>query len=241
MTYSKQYNIRRRIISHNDIIALCHFFETMVQDHGGICSFEACFSDGSCLDGCQATIFEESFFKNKDATSIKMKYSSPYYKNFVQLLVSEDVVINDMSCFQIHSDNEDWLNATYVKLKELVDVIPRRSIFRYALCFPWMIGICILIPISAWKMMPLFGYSYGYRPLLSDGTPDPNCHFISGKVFFLVTVIFSLCLVLGLSVLFPEQEFAFGISRHPRRLKLRKALGWILATIIIPMALTILL
>lgn len=159
--------------------------------------------------------------------------------NYIDLCLEETCILPfATSDFAIRSTDEMWLNALYIKLRELIDGISKRSIFRKAFSLPWVLITYVFAQVLFWKLMPLFGMGFGSRPLLADGTPDPNVQFIPAGLFFLFRVICFSIVAFCISYLYPEQEFAFDGSHYSHRVRMRKVIGWILSTIIIPIVLS---
>lgn len=239
--YSKRYKIQYRIIRREDITGLSHFLERLAKTQGGTCSFRVVFRDRSSIEDHHAQFFNDSCFTRKDVSNIEFEYVSADYKSQIELRLEEgNVPYTEMNSFHIRSEDENWLNATYVKLVELIDGIPSHSIFRKSFSFPWVFANYAAIQTVSWKAMSLFGFSYGERPLLPDGSPNPDCLFISANSFFLISSVAFLLLTGIVCFLYPEQEFAFGVSRYFYRIRARKLVGWLLATILVPIALTVL-
>lgn len=56
-------------------------------------------------------------------------------------------------------------------------------------------------------------------------------------MFFIMRLFSFLILLLTIGLLYPEQEFAFGVSWRPLRMKARKEIAWVATAILVPLAL----
>lgn len=70
-----------------------------------------------------------------------------------------------------------------------------------------------------------------------ESTPKEEYTYISVGMFFIMRLFSFLVLFLTIGLLYPEQEFAFGVSRYPLRVKARRAIAWVATAILVPLAL----
>lgn len=236
--FIKTVKVTKRVIRHSDIVDLAFLFEDLSKTKNDRFVFKVSFRDQSSVSVSNADYFQKSCFKNKDVSFIQFEYVSHDYKNRITLRLEENVFLfADTSNYEVISENEDWLNATFVKINDLITGIPKMSALRTMLSFPWAIISYVVFQAFCWGGMHLLGFTYGSRPLLPNGQPDMEAFFLSAPLYFLLVTIGFTTIAVAISLLYPAQEFAFGGARHSKRVKIRKALGWILATIIVPIVL----
>lgn len=239
--FVKTGKVNRRVIRHSDIVDLASFFEDLSKKELGNCMFSVSFRDHSFASVDSADYFQKPYFKYKDASQVRFEYVSDDYKNKVSLCLEESAFFfSEANSFEVISENEDWLNAVFVKMNDLVAGLPKHSVFRTVFAFPWIIISYIFFHILCWYRMRQFGFSYGSRPVLPNGQPDTKYLFLPMSLYYLLVTIGFAIMSAGVSLLYPVQEFAFGGIRYPRRNKIRKAVGWIIVTIIIPIILSLL-
>lgn len=236
--YMKTVKIARRVIQHNNVVDLASFFEELSKNEEGSCTFLVSFRDRSFASVDSADYFQTPYFRYKDALRIQFEYVSRNYDNKVTLCLEESATFfTEANSFEVVSEDMDWLNATIAKMKDLIAGLPKHSIFRPLFSVPLIIPSYVIFHILCWIGMHLSGFVCGSRPLLSDGQPDTTVFFLPMSIYFLLVTICFACISAIIHLLYPEQEFAFGGTRYPRRVKLRKAVGWLLATIVIPILL----
>lgn len=239
--FMKTGKVSRRVVRHSDIVNLASFFEYLSKKEFGSCTFSVSFRDHSFASVDSAEYFQKPYFKYKDVSQIRFEYISYNYKNKVILYLEESAFFfTDTSRFEVINENEDWLNAAFVKMNDLIAGLPKHSILRTAFSFPWILFSYIFFQILCSFVMRLIGFTKGNKPVLSAGQPNAEVFFLPMSLYFLLVVIVFALISAIICMLYPVQEFAFGNSRHPMRVKIRKTFGWILATIIIPIILSIL-
>lgn len=225
--YTKRIQLNRCIIHHENLVELASFFETMRAREGGFCTIHAYFRDGSSVLNSCSQFMNEEYFKRKDLARIHFNFTGKDKRKIVSLYLEECVFFaSDSNEFEIFSDSERWLNDIEVKFNELVARFPKNSPFRMAFALPWVPGTFLLLCIAFWELMRLCGFSYGSRPMLSNGQMNSEAIFIPlSWAFIAIALVFALIAAI-VCILYPAQEFAFGLTRHPRRIKIRKALNW---------------
>lgn len=237
--YMKTGKTTRRVIRYSNIIDLASFFEELSKKENGSCTFLVSFRDRSFASVDSADYFQTPYFKYKDALRIQFEYVSQNRENRIMLCLEESTdIFTEANNYEVISEDEDWLNATVAKMNDLLAGLPKQSIFRSMFSMPWIIPTYIIFHILCWLGMRLSGFAYGSRPLLPNGQPDTTVLYLPMSIYFLLVTICFACISAIISLLYPAQEFAFGTTRYPRRIKLRKIVGWLLATIIIPIVLS---
>lgn len=239
--YKKRIQLRRRIIHLENLLELSSFFEALKATEGG--SFTLCvwFRDGSAALKTSSQIIYDANFKYKDVARFHFDYTSRDHRKKISLWLEENTFLApEFNNFEIISDDEAWLNDIEARFNGVVAGLPKLSLLRTAFTLPWVLGTFLLFAAMGWGFIQLQGFSYGARPMLSDGQPDPAAIFIPLSWVVLVAVIVFTLIAVIVCQLYPEQEFAFGIARHPRRVKLRKVFGWILASVVVPLVLALL-
>lgn len=240
--YTKRTTMRRYIIHYNDIIEFSTFFEKLAEEENGTCTFHVLFRDGSSVLQHSGQFFQEPYFKHKDALSIRFDYRSCNSTNEITLSLHEShLFLSEINCLELVSNSESWINATAAKINDLLSGLSKPSAFRTAFAIPWIFGSYIVFLAICHLGMRLLGFSVGSVPLLANGQPDPDVLFVPMRSYLIaVTLAFALITML-ICLLYPEQEFAFGASVYPRRIKIRKYIGWIIVAIIIPIVLSLML
>lgn len=237
--YMKTGKITRRVIRYSNIIDLASFFEELSEEENGSCTFLISFRNRSFASVDSADYFQTPYFKYKDALQIQFEYVSRDHGRKVMLCLEESAAFfSDANNFEVISGDEDWINATVAKINDLLAGIPKHSIIRSVFSIPWIISGYFFFHILCWLGMRLSGFSCGSRPLLPNGQPDTTALFLPMSAYFLLVTICFACVSAIVCLLYPAQEFAFGGTRYPRRIKIRKTVGWLLATIIIPIILS---
>lgn len=237
--YTKTGKVHHRIIRYNNIIEIASFFEMFYEKENGRCTFSITFRDNSFVSVQSKDFFESTHFKHKDVSRIHFEYVSNNYSNKIALCLEESRgLFTGENVFEVVSLDEDWLNSSFIKMNDLIAGIAKRSVFRKALSFPWICASYLLFHVICAFGMYGLGFVWSNRPVLSNGQPDSEVLFFSIYSYtIMVTVLFMLITAI-VHLLLPEQEFAFGVKRHPRRTKVRKAIKWIIVSIIIPIMLS---
>lgn len=238
MNQTTDIRVKHRIIKRNDIIEMARFFEQIAEEQGGKSKFHVVFRDGTSLEDDHASIMEHSYFKQKDTKCIIFDYISADYANRCHLHLEESLFFGfDTNEYSIYSEDETWHEVMNVKLADKLCEISKQSVFRRAFAFPWLPIVYMAIQVINWKMMPLLGFTFGDWSEVLENTPKEEYTFISVGMFFIIRLFVFLILFLTIALLYPEQEFAFGVSRHPLRMKVRKAFAWVATAILVPLAL----
>lgn len=236
MEYKRTIEIGSRVITPEDVMLFASYLNEKQKQNGGQCDFHAIFGDSTEIAADQIEMLSSPYFTRKELKELNMRYRSEDFSNSISIYFEESfdspVVGNRIN---IESKDELWFDATCNRLSDLLSGVHKRHWLRNVFSIPWVVygyfGYQVLIIL--FMIWPL-----GFR-LETKG--ESTTTFIPLWLFFLVCIVI-YAIVASLSYfLYPTVEFTFDSPRRKRRLKMRKALGWLFSTIFIPIILGILM
>lgn len=236
MHYYKMKKIGRCIIKNDDITTMTLFLNDLAQQNGGDCTFCITFFDGTVISDNQVASFSSASFIRKEPKEISLAYYSERLTSSVNIRLEETFILTGIeNMYEVSSEEEMWFNAACNKLTDIINGIQKKHWFRCLFSFPWIIFSCVIFLLLASLLMvwPL-GFEFGEKS-------QNAAVFIPISSFVLLCFIVFSIISIFVHWLCPEVEFAFNTHRYIRRKKLRKALGWMFSTILIPIILSIIM
>jgi len=233
MRFSKVIKLGARVFTPEDVKLLAAFLEKQARQLDGRCDYEASFSDNTTIKSDQIDLFHSSYFTRKDVDKISMSFYDRHSERTIRIeLRIESFYPYEFNTIWIDSTDEDWFNAACNSLTEIIGGIKKRHpIFRLTTP-PW-----IAAPVLG---LPLLTVLVIYGLLKSFGEPEAGGFIASIHpilLFLVCVIVLAICLTL-ICRMYPPIEFTYDAPRHRKRIQLRKACGWILATLLIPIVLS---
>lgn len=231
--YMQTRSIRHRSISRENIAEFIEFFDNLAKVRKGRTSFHVFFADDSYILEQSSDFFSSPCFKHKDVSSISFLYTDSSGERSVELRLQEECFnSHDSSRYTICGNDETWVHSTTTNLGYIIDGLSKHSILRIAFTFP-RISVCFLLfCVLSGCFMYMRGFRLGARPLSANGLPDITVQFIPLGAYFIVVLLLFVLISTAVIYLYSEIEFAFGATKHLRRIRIRKALSWLIAAII---------
>lgn len=240
--YMQTRSIQHRSICRENIAEIIEFFENLSKERTGCTSFYVSFADDSYILEQSSKFFNEPYFKHKDVSAISFHYTDSAGESRVKLSLREECFGSyDSSQYAVGGNDEAWVHNTAANLGYIIDGLPKHSIFRISFTFPRILVCFLLFCVLSGCCMYMQGFQLGTRPLSANGLPDMTAQFIPLGAYSIAIFLFFVLITVTVSYLYPEIEFAFGAARYLCRIRIRRALGWLIASIIIPVFLSLLL
>lgn len=239
--YMQTRSIQHRSISRENIAEIVAFFDNLSKERKGRTSFHVFFADDSYILEQSSKFFSKPCFKHKDVSSISFNYTDSPGESSVKLILREEYFNSyNSSQYTVGGNDETWVHTTAANLDYIIDGLSKYSILRIAFTFPRILVCFLLFCMLSGCFMYMRGFQLGTRPLSADGLPDMTVQFIPLGAYHIVIFLLFVLIVAAVIYLYPEIEFAFGATRHLRRIRMRKVLSWLITAIIIPVFLSLL-
>lgn len=239
--YMKECTIKYKIIHIENIVEIARFFEGVAKSEIGKCTFEIAFRDGTKETIHDSDYFMSPNFKYRDTAYIRFLFKNYSQEKKVTLHLQESILFSEINNYEIISDEGIWLENIQSELDRMMKGMGELPFIRKTFAFPWLfIWLLILFGVGC-IVMQMLGFVYGQKPSLTDVPPNTSVLFVPFRTFAFSIILLFLIVTASVTALYPEQEFAFGVKRHKYRVKIRKAIWWIITTIIIPVAISCML
>lgn len=236
MRYRKTIKIGARIFTPEDIMLVTSFLEKQQCQLEGRCNYEAIFSDTTAITSDSVDLFNSIYFTRKDIEKINMTFYDQLSERSIRISLENERffpdVFNDIT---IDSNDEKWFNAICNSLTDIVGGIKKRHWLWIWLTAPRFIATFFAyLAVSIFIMIGPLDFQWGPKP-------DDAAVFIHPVLFFLLSVLVFGGIVALAHWLYPPVEFTYNAPKYRRRLRLRKAWGWLFSTLLIPIALSLFL